>query len=371
MDNLFNNVYKGKKVLITGHTGFKGSWLTLWLKELGAEITGYALKADTDPSLFEILNLKNKINHIEADIRDIETLENTLRVFKPDIIFHLAAQPLVRYSYKNPRYTYETNVMGTVNLLEAAKNYPSAKVILNVTSDKCYHNNETHTAYKETDSMGGNDPYSSSKGAAEIVTLAYRNSFFNQAEYGKTHNTAIATARAGNVIGGGDWSEDRLIPDCIRALIKNDIITLRNPNSIRPWQHVLEPLSGYLWLGALMWNDGTSYSEGWNFGPDNENALTVEEVVKKILELFQSGNYKVDNGTSLHEARLLTLDITKAISMLNWRPVFNNDQSIKETTEWYKHFYENNADIQEFTLDQINNYIKKAQELEVKWSLTR
>jgi len=369
MNNLFNDIYKDKKVLVTGHTGFKGSWLTLWLNELGAEITGYALKANTDPSLFEILELKNKINHIEADIRDAEMLDKTLKKYKPEIIFHLAAQPLVRYAYKNPRETYETNIMGTVNLFEAVRNNPSAKVIVNVTSDKCYENKETLKSYNESDSMGGSDPYSSSKGAVEIITSAYRRSFFNPEEYGKAHTTALASVRAGNVIGGGDWSEDRLVPDCMRALTNNEPVIIRNPRSIRPWQHVLEPLSGYLRLGTLMWNNGVSFSEGWNFGPNDKTNLTVEEVVKKIIEIFDRGSYQIDSKANLHEAKLLMLDINKALNKLGWKPVYNDNQAIKETVEWYKYFYGKNSDIYEFTLEQLNNYIKKAQKSDVSGSL--
>jgi len=371
MDNLFNNIYRNKKVLITGHTGFKGSWLTMWLLNLGADITGYALKAATNPSLFEVLGLKDKINHIEADIRDSEYLEKVVKNCKPDIIFHLAAQPLVRYSYKNPRETYETNIMGTVNLLDAIRKNQSAKVVVNITSDKCYDNKETLKAYNEDAPMGGSDPYSSSKGAAELVISAYKKSFFNPEQYGLTHNTAMASVRAGNVIGGGDWSDDRLIPDCIKAFTQNNPVILRNPQSIRPWQHVLEPLSGYLWIGALMWEDGKAYCEGWNFGPDDRNILTVEEVVKNVIKLFDSGSYEIDSDFNPHEAKLLTLDISKATGRLNWKPVYSNADSIKETVEWYKNFYDNRVNIRDFTLNQINSYIKKAQESNIDWSLVK
>jgi CDP-glucose 4,6-dehydratase len=368
MNNLFNNIYKDKKVLITGHTGFKGSWLTLWLTQMGAEVAGYALKPNTDPSLFEILDLKNKINHIEADVRNYEDVEKAVKNFKPDIIFHLAAQPLVRYSYQCPRETCETNIMGTVNLLEAVRNNPSAKVVVNITSDKCYENRETTTAYHENDPMGGSDPYSSSKGASEIVTASYRKSFFNPIDYGKTHHTAVASVRAGNVIGGGDWSEDRLIPDCVKSIINNIPITIRNPEAVRPWQHVLEPLSGYLWLGALMWDKGAHFCQGWNFGPENREILTVKEVVEKAIKYYGSGQYQTDKGSHPHEAKLLTLDINKAINELKWHPVYSNDQAIKQTIEWYKYFYENKTDICSYTTDQICSYIKQAGDQGIIWS---
>ena len=255
----FKNFYTNKKILITGHTGFKGSWLTLWLTELGAEVIGYSLEPPIKPSLFEVFNLKNRIIHIIGDIRDEEKLKDVFKEYKPEIIFHLAAQPLVRLSYQEPKLTYETNVIGTLNLFEGVKEMESVRVVINVTSDKCYENKEWVYGYRENDPMGGYDPYSSSKGCTELLTAAYRNSYFNPKDYGKTHQVSLASVRAGNVIGGGDWQVDRLVPDCVKALSKGETVKIRNPHAIRPWQHVLEPLSGYLFLAMRMWEEPTKY----------------------------------------------------------------------------------------------------------------
>ena len=282
--------FEKKKILITGHTGFKGSWLTLWLTKLGAKVIGYSLEPPTKPSLFEILNLKEKIVHIIGDIKDEEKLKNIFKKYKPDIVFHLAAQSLVRFSYKEPKLTYETNVMGTLNVLEAVREAKSVKVVIIVTSDKCYENKEWVYGYRENDPLGGHDPYSSSKACAELVVEAYRNSFFNPKNYGKTHQVALATVRAGNVIGGGDWQVDRLIPDCVKALSKGKPIKIRNPNAIRPWQHVLEPLSGYLLLVQKMWKEPTKYCEAWNFGPYEKDIATVKEIVEKVINLWGKEN---------------------------------------------------------------------------------
>ncbi len=360
MTNSFKNIYKGKKILVTGHTGFKGSWLSLWLKELGAEVIGYALEPNTQPSLFKILELEKEINHITGDIRDENHLKKVFKENKPDIVFHLAAQPLVRRSYKEPKLTYETNIIGTVNLFEAVRETPSVQVVLNATSDKCYENKECDYSYKETDAMGGYDPYSSSKGATELVISAYRNSFLK--------NISVSSARAGNVIGGGDWSEDRLIPDCIRYLVKDEKIIIRNPEAVRPWQFVLEPISGYLWLGALSWLNPKKYSEGWNFGPENEGNLSVENIVKKILELWGHGKYEINLDYSLHEAKLLMLDINKAKSVLNWQPVYKVITAIENTIEWYKAYYDNNS-MTEYSINALKRYSLKAKELNIEWSL--
>ncbi|ACO04056.1 MAG TPA: CDP-glucose 4,6-dehydratase [Persephonella sp.] len=368
MKNLFNNIYEGKRVLITGHTGFKGSWITLWLKHLGAEVIGYSLEPPTEPSLFETLQLDREIIHIIGDIRDENKLKEVFNKYQPDIVIHMAAQPLVRYSYINPKETYETNVIGTLNVFEAVKETDSVRVVINVTSDKCYENKEWVYGYRENDPMGGYDPYSSSKGCAELLTSAYRKSFFNPKDYGKTHHVALASVRAGNVIGGGDWAEDRLIPDCIRSLSKGETIHIRNPKATRPWQHVLEPLSGYLWLGALMWEEPVKYSEGWNFGPNDEDILTVEEIVKDVIKIWGDGDYTVNPDNKFHEARLLKLDISKAHSYLKWKPVYNARKALLETINWYKIYLSKSENIYDYTVKQLSEYVEKAQEKELIWT---
>jgi len=370
INKIFNNVYENKKVLITGHTGFKGSWLTLWLTEMGADVTGYSLDPPTKPGLFSCLELDKKIEHIIGDIRDAEKIKKILKKYKPEMVFHLAAQSLVRASYKEPKLTYETNVMGTVNLFEAVRNTESVRVVVNVTSDKCYENKEWIYGYKETDTLGGYDPYSSSKACAELVTSCYRNSFFYPPNYNKTHNVALASVRAGNVIGGGDWAQDRLIPDCIKALNDGQTIYIRNPLAIRAWQYVLEPLSGYLWLGNLLFEKGNIYSEGWNFGPSDNDILTVDDVVKKVLKLWENGRYEITHDTKMHETELLKLDISKARFILDWNPIYTVNTAIEETINWYKEFYYGDKKkIFEFTLNQIEKYIKAAKEAVVKWSI--
>ncbi len=369
MEKLFNQVYKGKKVLITGHTGFKGSWITLWLKLLGAEVIGYSLPPPTKPSLFETFNLEKEIKHVIGDIRDEDKLLKTFKTYKPDIVIHMAAQPLVRYSYLNPKETYETNVIGTLNLFECVRKTESIRVVINVTSDKCYENKEWVYGYKEDDPMGGYDPYSSSKGCAEILTTAYKNSFFNPKDYGKAHNISLVSVRAGNVIGGGDWAEDRLIPDCIRFLVKGKTIIIRNPKAIRPWQYVLEPLSGYLWLGAMVWQSPTEYTGAWNFGPNDEDILTVEELVNQVLELWGKGSYDVKSSGGLHEAKLLKLDISKARFFLKWKPTYNIKNAIEETISWYKTFYlQKEKDILHFSINQIQNYVNAAKLKDIQWA---
>lgn len=358
-----DKLYKNKKVLITGNTGFKGAWLSMWLNKLGANVMGYSLEAPTNPSMFQICELDKKIDTVIKDIRDEACLTNLFNKFKPDIVFHLAAQPLVRYSYKFPRETYETNVMGTVNVLEAAKNVDSVQAVVVVTTDKCYENKEWVYGYRESDSLGGYDPYSSSKGCAELVVSAYKNCFYNERRIG------LATVRAGNVIGGGDWAEDRLIPDFIRAVSKNKSILIRNPLAIRPWQHVLEPLSGYLWLGALMLKDKEKYSNAWNFGPRDTDILSVEQVLKIAIKNWGNGSFEVDKSEQPHEANLLKLDISKANSFLKWYPVYDVNMAIYKTIEWYKTYYENkNEDMYEYTLKQIEDYEKQAQIQNLIWS---
>ncbi len=352
---LFNSIYKGKKVFLTGHTGFKGAWLALWLQELGAEVIGYSLAPITKHNLFSILDLKNTLDksHI-ADIRDKEKLDQALIESNADIVFHLAAQPLVRLSYHQPLMTYETNVIGTLNLLEAARKTLSVKAFVCITTDKCYENKEIDYAYKEDDPFGGHDIYSSSKACAEILVQSYRKSFLHEKGF------ALASARAGNVIGGGDWAQDRLMTDCIESIINNKKIHIRNPKATRPWQHVLEPLAGYLRLGQLLLDKGNTYAESFNFGPDVNTEMKVFEVAQKVVEYWGKGEVIVETGTHLHEANLLQLDNTKAKEILNVFPVYTTDEAIKITVEWYKAFYEGKINMLEFSKEHINSFIKKA-----------
>lgn len=349
---MFNNIYKGKKVFLTGHTGFKGSWLALWLTHLGAKVYGYSKAPNTHPSMFEALNIEEKIEKsIIGDILDEKKLEYAISEIQPDIVFHLAAQPLVRLSYHEPILTYHTNVIGTLNVLDFARCCPGVKAFVNVTTDKCYENKETTRGYQEDDPMGGYDMYSSSKGCVEIMSSSFRRSFLQEKD-----SYAMATARAGNVIGGGDWAEDRLVPDCIRAINKNIPIIIRNPISVRPWQHVLEPLSGYLLLGEKLLTGGKKYAKGYNFGPNEDSVLKVAEVSEKICQYYGRGETIVQKNDDLHEANLLMLNIEKAKKELGWYPTYDADNAIKKTVDWYKHFYNEDTDMYEFTLKQIQEY---------------
>jgi len=360
MNEYFRKIYKNKKVLITGHTGFKGSWLSLWLTELGANVIGYSLEPPTKPNLFESINLKDKITHIIGDVRDEKHLFLVFEKYQPEFVFHLAAQPLVRISYKDPKLTYETNILGTVNVLEAVRKTKSIEVCIVITSDKCYENKEWVYGYRENDSIGGYDPYSSSKGCAELIVAAYRNSFFNPKKYGKTHNVALSSARAGNVIGGGDWREDRIVPDCVKALSQNKIIDIRNPQATRPWQYILEPLCGYLLLGSKMYKVGVKYNSAWNFGPNDENIITVNELVKLIIKNWGSGDVKVDTSSQPHEAGLLKLDISKARTFLGWNPVYNIYETIDRTINWYSNFYNGieKEKLYKISENEIRDYVK-------------
>lgn len=361
---LFDNTYAGKTVLITGHTGFKGSWLALWLHALGARVVGYALEPPTNPSLFAAIDLSAKITHTIGDVRDFGHLSAVLETHQPQIVFHLAAQPLVRLSYHEPQLTYETNVMGTVNLLEAVRRTPSVRVVVNVTSDKCYENKEWDYSYRENDPLGGFDPYSSSKGCAELVSSSYRNSFFD-----KPDGVRMASVRAGNVVGGGDWALDRIVPDCIRSLQANTPVGVRNPHAIRPWQHVLEPLSGYLWLGSLLWSKGQAYAGPWNFGPDPRSNITVKEVVEKIIKNWENGSWNgaTDTGRQLHEARFLKLDCTRANNLLKWFPVYDIDQTLRVTTAWYREYCSGSRTMWEYSLKDIENYVQTASMQGLAW----
>jgi CDP-glucose 4,6-dehydratase len=361
MDSYFVDTYKNKTVLITGHTGFKGGWLSLWLNELGANVIGYSLEPPTEPNLFDALNLKDKITHIIGDVRNEELLIPIFEKYPPEFVFHLAAQPLVRNSYNEPKLTYETNVMGTVNVLEAVRKTKSVRACVIITSDKCYENREWVYGYRETDPMGGYDPYSSSKGCAELVTSAYRRSFFNPEDYGKTHKVSLSSVRAGNVIGGGDWGENRIIPDCIRAIAKNKAINIRSPEATRPWQYVLEPLSGYLLLAWLMYEEGALYSSAWNFGPNDESIKTVEELVKLVIKYWGGGTYMIDTLNHPHEAGLLKLDASKARALLNWKPIYDVYEAVEKTINWYENFYNGmiNEELYEFTVREIEEYVKR------------
>lgn len=359
-NNTYNNIYNGKKVLVTGHTGFKGGWLSLWLKELGAKVIGYSLDPTTQPSFFEAIDLKNKLIHIIGDVRDENHLLSVFGKHQPEFIFHLAAQSLVRFSYEEPQLTYETNVMGTVNVLEAIRKSKSVRAAVIITSDKCYENKEWIYGYRENDSVGGYDPYSSSKGCAELVVSAYRNSFFNPKDSGKIHNIALSSVRAGNVIGGGDWGGDRLISDCVKTLSQNKIINIRNPQATRPWQYVLEPLNGYLLLGSKMYKDGVKYSSAWNFGPNGNDIITVEEIVKSVIKNWGKGEYKVDISRQPHEAGFLKLETSKARIFLGWKPAYEIYETINRTINWYKYFYNGieKEKLYKITVKEIWDYIK-------------
>ena len=345
----------GKRVLITGHTGFKGSWLSLWLQSMGAQVTGYALPAPTNPSLFEIAEVSKGMTSVIGDIRDLAKLLDVFAEHLPEIVIHMAAQPLVRYSYHHPVDTYSTNVMGTVHLLEAVRLTPSVKAVVNITTDKCYENREWVWGYRENDPMGGFDPYSNSKGCAELVSAAYRSSFFNADGYGQ-HGVATATVRAGNVIGGGDWAHDRLIPDILVAFEHGRKVNIRNPQAIRPWQHVMEPLRGYLTLAEKLFHHGPSFGEGWNFGPNDEDAKPVAWIVEQMAGLWGAeAQWQIDLGVHPHEAHYLKLDISKARSRLGWQPALRLQDALELIIEWSKQ-RAIGANMRQVTLSQLHNY---------------
>ena len=345
--------YQGKTVLVTGHTGFKGSWLTAWLLQLGAKVVGLSLDPSTEPSHFIAAGLSGEITDLRVDVRDRAAVEGAVLATKPDFVFHLAAQALVRRSYEDPLETWHTNLMGTLNILEGLRKLERPCAVVLVTSDKCYDNVEWLWGYRETDALGGHDPYSSSKAASELVIDSYRRSFFTNT------NIFVASARAGNVIGGGDWSEDRLIPDIVRAVQKNEDVTLRNPNAVRPWQHVLDPIFGYLLLAKTIDEKGTPYCETYNFGPRTDEAKTVLEVCKTIMSELSAGNVVIENQETLrpHEAGLLTLDISKSMSQLGWSPTWNSSKALQRTASWYKNFLQSGRAISLMKND-INLFIK-------------
>ena len=345
----FLKTYNGKKVLITGHTGFKGGWLTIWLKMIGAEVIGFSLDPINKNGIFESSNISSRIKDFRGDIRNLKYLIDVFNQEQPEIVFHLAAQPLVIESYKNPVETFDVNIQGSVNVLEAIRLTPSVKSAVIITTDKCYENKEWIWGYRENEPMGGHDPYSASKGAAELVIHSYRNSFFNKSI------TGIASARAGNVIGGGDFAENRLVPDIVKAILNNQDVEIRNPQSIRPWQHVLEPLCGYLMLGSALYHQPANYSEGWNFGPYLQDIHTVEQVVKQVIDYAKMGSWKdISGNEKFHEANQLMLDISKAILKLNWKPTLSFKECIDFTVDWYLNANKNGE--LEFTQGQITNF---------------
>ncbi len=349
--------WQGKRVFLTGHTGFKGSWLCLWLSRMGAHVTGYALEPPTDPSLFELARVDELVDSCIADVRDLERLKAEMLKASPDVVIHMAAQPLVRDSYKIPVETYAINVMGVVHLLEAVRSCPGVRAVVNVTTDKCYENREWVWGYRENEPMGGFDPYSNSKGCSELVTASYRSSFFNPQRFAE-HGVGLASARAGNVIGGGDWATDRLLPDVIRSLLADEPVRIRNPHAIRPWQHVLEPLSGYLALAQKLYEDGAHFAEGWNFGPVDDDAWPVERIVQRMCRQWgEAAQYEIDEGDHPHEAHYLKLDCSKARSGLGWQPRWSLEKALDSIIEWTQH-YRSGDDLQKVCLGQIAEYTR-------------
>jgi CDP-glucose 4,6-dehydratase len=365
LNTLFDGVYRDRSVLITGHTGFKGSWLALWLHTLGARVAGFSLPDCTVPSHYKLLDLN--IQHFTGDIRDVEAIAEVVKKTKPEIIFHLAAQSLVRESYRNPIYTYQTNVIGTLNLLEAVRNIGTVKALVNITTDKVYENQEWHWPYRENDVLGGFDLYSSSKACSEILTSSYRNSFFSLKDYTNKHHTLIATARAGNVIGGGDWAKDRLVPDIMRATEMGEAVEIRYPNAVRPWEHVLEPLSGYLLLGQHLLRGSVGASRAFNFGPTDNQALSVAAVLNQFSTYWPKLKWRSENQQSseFHEAGILKLDCSLAQQLLLWKSVWGIEKTLKNTADWYREYYDHKAVI---SIKQLLRYIEDAKEQKAIWS---
>jgi CDP-glucose 4,6-dehydratase len=357
MFKTLKETYKGKKVFLTGHTGFKGSWMLKTLSLLGATVKGYALAPQTPNDLFHLIEGEKLCTSVIADLRDKQRLEQEIFSFEPDFVFHLAAQPLVRLSYQIPAETFEVNVIGTANILDCVKQLTNKCSVVLITTDKVYHNNEWEYSYRENDRLGGYDPYSASKACAELLIDSYRNSFFNINDYNK-HLKGIAVARAGNVVGGGDWSKDRLIPDIVRSLMANKQVVIRNPNAVRPWQHVLEPVIGYLSLGMNLEKSPIDFAKAYNFGPEAEDALSVEEMVKLAIETWGSGEFQIhEEANQLHEAGLLKLDISRVKSELNWAPKMNANETVAVTLNWYKNFKEDVPNINDFTMKQILSFL--------------
>jgi CDP-glucose 4,6-dehydratase len=364
---MFNNIYKNKKVFVTGHTGFKGSWLCMWLLKLGAEVYGFSIDVPTNPSNFELLKLENKIHHVQGDVCNRKLLLSTMKKFQPDIVFHLAAQSLVRKSYNNPSITFETNTLGTMNVLESIRQCDSVQAGVIITSDKCYRNLEWDWGYREDDILGGEDPYSASKGCAELITYSYINSFFKD-------DPRIATARAGNVIGGGDWAEDRIVCDAVKAWAQEKSVIIRKPNATRPWQHVLEPLSGYLWLGTKLWQkDSLSLGQSFNFGPDASTNQSVIQLILLMSEYWPGADWqkKQIGANGQKEATLLKLCCDKALNLLGWRTVLSFEETAEMTIKWYKEFYKKKRNDMSSLADcQIDEYFNKAKKLNLLWATT-
>jgi len=365
LSQLFNGIYAGKKVLLTGHTGFKGTWMAVWLKELDAEVIGYSNSKVSEPCLFDVL--KPDVVDINGDVRDLEQLTKVIQTHRPDIIFHMAAQALVQASYHNPVETFNTNITGTINVLEAVRLSGLPISLVNITSDKVYQNNEWVWGYRENDPLGGHDPYSASKAGAEIVINSYRQSFFSA----ENSTVNVASARAGNVIGGGDWADNRIIPDIMKAIDKGDTVPIRSPKSIRPWQHVLEPLSGYLMLGQKLLENNRFFCQAWNFGPKQDNIKTVEELVIEVRKNWADLDYSIQQSNQFkHEAQLLSLDCSKAIQTLKWQPVWGFSQSIEVTANWYKAYYAASSEIYQHTLENLYKYYTDAKQSKVLWANT-
>jgi CDP-glucose 4,6-dehydratase len=363
--SLFDGAFEGRRVFITGHTGFKGSWLSAWLLELGAAVTGYALEPPTEPSLFDELGLAGRVTTVTADIRDLDVLREAMVAARPEIVFHLAAQPLVRQGYADPVETFETNVMGTVNVLEAVRACAGVRAVVNVTSDKCYENHETVRPYTEADPMGGFDPYSCSKGCSELVTSAFRRSFFAAPDA-----AVVTSARAGNVIGGGDWAADRIVPDCVRALMAGVPVLVRNPEAVRPWQHVLEPLSGYLWLAASVLERGRELQGGWNFGPETSDIVPVARIADAMVAGWGEGSWSRPEppAPQPHEAGILLLDISKARRVLGWRPVWDTDRAAAATASWYRGRAADPTRVPTLTAADIGSYVADARAAGAPWA---
>ena len=366
MPDLFGGVFSGRRVFLTGHTGFKGAWLSLWLTEMGAEVTGFALQPPTDPSLFQLAGIGDRLaRHVVGDVRDRDALIAAMVQATPDIAIHMAAQPLVRLSYEQPVETLATNVMGTAHFFEAVRESVTARVAINVTSDKCYENREIDHAYRESDPMGGFDPYSASKGCSELVTAAYRRSFFSSET-----RVRVASARAGNVIGGGDWALDRIVPDCVRALTAGESVLVRNPGAVRPWQHVLEPLSGYLLLAQRLWEpDGEECAEAWNFGPLADEGVQVHELVDGLVAAWGSGSWHAPElAVQPHEAKLLKLDCAKARERLSWSPQWDVATTLERTARWYGSWHADNGSAAMASIDDIDSYVTAARASGAAWA---
>ena len=362
---LFSDIYRDKRILVTGHTGFKGSWLCAWLTSLGADVLGFSLTPGTDPNHFELISSDLSMQSVIGDIRDLFALRRTWSNFQPEIVFHLAAQPLVRLSYEQPVETMHANVIGTANVFEACRHTPSVRAIVNITSDKCYENREWIWGYRENDPMGGYDPYSASKGCAELVTGAYRNSFFHPEQYGTTHNILLASARAGNVIGGGDWAKDRIITDLVQAASRGEKLSIRNPAATRPWQHVLDPLSGYLLLGSKLLAGNVEYADGWNFGPSDDESIPVLDVVRQMQKHWNKVDFQIlSSRHQPHEAGLLKLDCSKARMRLSWNSVWDSGQTFQKTAEWYRAYYEQGSLL---TFRQLKSYVHDASGAGAVW----